>query len=191
MSDNYYREAQEVWAILGNRKEFLTCLLERMGLHEANLSHLTGFNSKLKAWKNILGLILSSRQVLHHPKEGETHLKEGSDLEEGEEETQEKEEILKRLEILQTRLLFCVQGLVRTYSSKSSKYKGNLREWKAVEEELKKGYLNFGSTSKKSTPQTKKPHETCLDVSVILEHTICSFCDKCSDILAQEEKAGN
>ena len=94
--------------------------LERIGLHENNLSQLTGFGSKVKALNLILSIIVTIDEI------------DFKDIESDD----EKYKIEKLLDLFVTRITFAVKGLIKCLSSKASKYKELITKWKEVDKTI-------------------------------------------------------
>lgn len=155
-ADSYYEEAEKRFFMLESKKEYLSTLLERNGMHERLSSMCSGFGSRLKALQTTFALLINAGK--------------STKLETNPEDVTE---VVNMLNLVCERLHICVKDLLKLYSTKSSKYKENVKRWKELDGQLSSPALR--------KILAKKP------ISLTnLENYVWNLCEKCSKVLTFE-----
>ncbi|RWS30809.1 erythroid differentiation-related factor 1-like protein [Leptotrombidium deliense] len=157
LADDHFEAAMNRFEKLENKVEYLETLLERVGMHEHLMLSLSGFGSKIKEFQRILQILIATEKT--------SKMKVEVDEDEA-------DELLKLLKLVLQRIQLCVKGLLKMYSTKSSKFKENQQRWKTLDEQLSSSVLD--KLLKKDTLKNS------------LEVYIWDLCEKCSKTLEIE-----
>lgn len=172
-SDDYYQQCSDIFMQLHSSsvsKEFLESCLERIALHEHNLSNLNGIASKMKAVNNLFLIFRSISAFLRNTLEQDAN-----------EPLLEKEEIdvqsiQKLVYLLIQRFEVNVEAMLKLVTGKSMKKSANQKKDKEKWESIRKKLQGFEMLK---AIETKKVQNNENGEKNWLKSTIESFCEMC------------
>lgn len=175
-SDDYYQQCSDIFMQLPSpsvSKEFLESCLERIALHEHNLSNLNGITSKMKAVNNLFLIFRSISTFLRN-----ILVQDANELLFEKEEQIDVQSIQKLVYLLIQRFEVNVEEILKLVSGKSMKKSSNQKKEKEKWENIKKKLQDFGllkaSELKKVVEENNEEGRKNW-----LKSTIESFCNLC------------
>lgn len=173
-SDDYYQQSSDIFLQLSSSnvsKEFLECSLERIALHEHNLSNLSGVSSKMKAVNNLSLIFISISTFVRNILEQDAN-----------EPLSEKDEIdaptiQKLVYLLIQRFDVNVQEMLKLITAKSMKKTANQKKEKEKWESVQRKLQEFDLLKSKELDRKESDEGRWKNWLKLTMESFCSLCD--------------